>query len=551
MKIKVSIKNQNHVLNQPTRLDELAKKYEEKEVLCALVNKRLRELSYEVKDDASIEFLGYEHADSIKIYETTLRYVIAMAVFRLFPKAKIKFNYSISRSILAIIDTFDKIFSQTELDLIEEEVKKIIAAAYPINRQTISLNEALQTYQNFNMDDKVSVLQYRDEDSVNYYACDGYINYMFGYMLPNTSYLKHFKLLPYYPGFLIQYPRSEFNGKIPTFVDEPIFGKALKDAYKWGQITKGNNIADINNYTKTRDLQVDFVNMCETKHNHQLYEIGDIISKNKEDIRLILIAGPSSSGKTTFSNRLRIELKSRNLKPVMISLDDYYLERASAPKDENGKPDLEHIESLDINQFNHDIVKIIAGEKVVLPTFNFKKGIREVGKTIQIDHETVLIIEGIHALNDRLTSLVPKYQKFKIYIAPQTQMHIDNHNPISITDLRLLRRIVRDQKYRGSSAEVTFSMWPSVRRGEFLWIYPFQNDADYVFNSELSYEFAVLKKHAEKELQLIDRNSEYFITANRLLKFLKYFRTIDEELVPCNSLLREFIGGSSFHEGDH
>lgn len=547
MKFSLNVLEKEYKYDKPVYLKDVAKELGLKDSLAALVNKRLRELSYRIDSDATVEFLSYEHADAIKIYETTLRYVVAMAVFRLFPKAKISFNYSVSRSILAIIDKFDKIFSQKELNMIQKEVENIIDSNYDISRKKMPLEETIELYKNFNMLDKVDVLKYREENYVNYYECNGYINYMFGYMLPSTGYLKDFKFLLYYPGFIIQYPRSEFNGKIPAFKDEPNFGKALKDAFKWGKTTSGNNIANINKYASKRNSQVDFVNMCETKHNHQLYEIGEIVSKNSDEIRLILIAGPSSSGKTTFSNRLRVELKARGLKPVMISLDDYYLERHLTPKDEHGQPDLEHIESLDIKQFNEDIVKIIAGEEVVLPTFNFKIGKREVGHTIQLEEDTVLIIEGIHALNDRLTSLVPKYQKFKVYIAPQTQLHIDNHNPISITDLRLLRRIVRDQKYRNASPELTFSMWPSVRRGEFLWIYPFQNDADYVFNSELSYEFGVLKEYAEKQLKSIPRDSQYFITANRLLKFLKYFKNIDESLVPNNSILREFIGGSSYH----
>jgi uridine kinase len=287
--------------------------------------------------------------------------------------------------------------------------------------------------------------------------------------------------------------------------------------------------------------------MCETKHNHQLSELGDLIQSNIDSIRLIGIAGPSSSGKTTFSNRLRVELMSRGIKPVMISIDDYYLGKHLAPKGEDGQPDLEHIDALDVALFNHDMLALVEGQTVTLPKFNFKSGKREQGKTIGLDHDTPIIIEGIHALNEKLTQSIPKHQKFQIYIAPQTQLHIDDHNPISITELRLLRRIVRDQKYRNASAIDTMNMWPSVRRGEFKWIYPFQREANYTFNSELTYELAVLKKHAVAQLQAIPRDNKHFITANRLLKFLKYFDNIDDEIVPCNSLLREFIGGSSFH----
>ena len=232
----------------------------------------------------------------------------------------------------------------------------------------------------------------------------------------------------------------------------------------------------------------------------------------------------------------------------MISIDDYYLGKDDAPRNPDGSPDLEHINALDVKLFNKDISALIRGEEVTLPKFNFQIGKREVGRKVQIHENEIVIIEGIHALNNELTKSVPNHQKFKIYIAPHTQLHIDNHNPISITDLRLIRRMVRDQKYRNSTAEDTFDMWPSVRSGEFKWIYPYQKEADFVFNSELTYEFGIMKKHAMKQLRSIDNNSRHFITANRLLKFIKYFNDIDDELVPVNSILREFIGGSSFED---
>jgi len=366
-------------------------------------------------------------------------------------------------------------------------------------------------------------------------------------MLPSTGYLRSFRLFLYNPGFIIQYPRAEFNGAIPNFLDEPRFGTALKEAAKWGKVIHGNTIPLINAYAKDYASSVDFVNMCETKHAHMLYDLGDQIQTNIDNIRLIAIAGPSSSGKTTFSNRLRIELMSRGIMPVMISIDDYYLGKDIAPKNDDGTPDLEHVDALDVELFNHDMLALVQGQEIVLPRFNFKTGKREKGKVICLERDTPIIIEGIHALNEKLTKSIPKHQKFNIYISPQTQLHIDNHNPISITELRLLRRIVRDQKYRNSSAIVTMDMWPSVRRGEFKWIYPTQKEANFVFNSELTYEFAVLKKHAVTQLQAIPSDNEHFITANRLLKFLKYFNDIDDDIVPCNSLLREFIGGSCFH----
>ncbi|RJX26823.1 MAG: nucleoside kinase [Acholeplasma sp.] len=546
--MRLTIEGQTIRYDQPVQLTDVLRDLKLDNKLAATVNGRLRELTYIETKDADIEFLGYEHSDAIRVYESTLRYVVAMAIYRLFPHVKVKFNYSISRSILAILEHHQGPINPSLVETIKAEVISIIKKDLPIDRKRVSVGEAVKVYSERQMNDKIAILEYREEDYVNTYECDGYINYMFGYMLPSTGYLKTFHMFSYSPGFIIQYPRAEAGGIIPEFVDEPIFGQALKEVAKWGKIIQGNTIPKINEYAKDERSSVDFVNMCETKHFHQLNELGTIIQSNIESIRLIGIAGPSSSGKTTFSNRLRVELMSRGLRPLMISIDDYYLGKEHAPKNEDGSPDLEHIDALDVALFNHDMLALIQGQTVTLPKFNFKSGQREQGKTVSINEDTPIIIEGIHALNEKLTKSIPKHQKFKIYIAPQTQLHIDDHNPISITELRLLRRIVRDQKYRGTSALDTMNMWSSVRRGEFRWIYPFQKEANYTFNSELTYELAVLKTHATAQLLAIPKDSKHYITANRLLKFLKYFKTIHDDLVPCNSLLREFIGGSSFHD---
>ena len=287
--------------------------------------------------------------------------------------------------------------------------------------------------------------------------------------------------------------------------------------------------------------------MCETKHNDMLAELGLKIKNDIDNVRLIAIAGPSSSGKTTFTNRLRIELMTRGITPLMISIDNYYLTRDKAPKDEDGNPDLEHINALDVELFNEQMFALINGEEVILPIFNFETGKREAGPKVKLGPNSPILIEGIHALNDDLTPSIPAHQKFKIYIAPQAQLHLDDQNPISITDIRLLRRLVRDKKFRNAKAEDTLSMWPSVRRGEFRWIYKNQEGVNYVYNSELTYELCVLKKYALPMLEEIEKDSPYYIQANRLVKFLKYFKDIEDDWIPCNSILREFIGGSSFY----
>ena len=542
--IKVTIDKKVYEYSKPPMLQEIVADLKLENILAAKVNQRLRELTYILTSDAEIDFLHYTSSDAIRIYQTTLRFVIAKAFQKLYPDATIKFDYNVSRSILATVDNLQ--LTETVLNNIIKETQKIVDANYKIERRRIPVGQAARLYTSLGMKDKVEVLKYRTEEYVNLYECDGYFNYMFGYMLPETGLLKEFKMFLYDPGFLIQYPRAEEAGVIPPFVDEPVFGKALRKSTAWGNLLGGGNIANINKLSSNREDLVDFVNMCETRHNQQLYELGEIIEKSNDEIGLIAIAGPSSSGKTTFSNRLRVELKTRGIKPVMISIDDYYLGKDEAPKNPDGSPDLEHINALDVDLFNKHMSALVRGEEVQLPKFNFQIGKREEGNTLKLHKGEILIIEGIHALNNKLTSSVPNHQKFKIYIAPQTQLHIDNQNPISITDLRLIRRMVRDNQFRNSSAEDTFDMWPSVRNGEFKWIYPFQKEADFVFNSELTYEFGVMKEHALRELEKIDDNSRHFITANRLIKFLKYFIDIDKELVPVNSILREFIGGSSY-----
>lgn len=542
----IELNNEIYKFENKMTLEEIAKKTG-KTYYLAKVNNRLRELGYYINYDCKIEFLDLDSFEAVKAYETSLRYLTIMAIERLYPKAKVNFSQSVSRTYLCQVEGIDEVINEEFLEKLEKKMREIIASNYPIIRKKIDKNIAFDLYKEKNYLDKVDVLKYRQEATVNVYECDGYINYMFGYMVPATGYLTKFKLIPYYPGFVIQYPRAENEGEIPLFEDSPRFGRMLMEARQWSKNCEGENIAKMNRHTEEGTV-VDFVNMCETKHNDMLAELSMMIKNDIENIRLICIAGPSSSGKTTFSNRLRIALKTRGIHPFKISIDDYYLDRNDAPKDEDGKPDLEHIHALDVELFNQHLLALVQGKEVQLPTFDFKLGKRVKGEKIKVAPHEPIIIEGIHALNEILTHSIPKHQKFKIYISPASQINIDNHNPISATDLRLLRRIVRDAKYRKTSPIDTLAMWASVRRGEFKWIYPFQEEADYVFNSELTYELGVMKKYALPALETVDKNSEFFIPANRLIKFLKYFKDIDDKYVPCNSLLREFIGDSCFYE---
>lgn len=543
----VKIGEQTLTLEQKTPILELIPIENQKKYIAAKVNNRLRELNYEVYYDCEIELLDLTNSDAVKVYETSLRYLLAMAFRRVYPQYSVRFSYNVSRSIFIQFLNFSGSIDNSIIQNLKKEIESLVEKDISFNRVTMSKEEALEIYKKEGYSDKIDVLKYRPEKIVHLYECDGYLNYMYGYMVPSTGYLKYYVLRQYNPGLILQYPRAELGGLIPAFEEAPTFGKALKKAHQWAIICDAETVAKMNSHV-SEETVVDFVNMCETKHNNMLAELGQIIEKDIDNIRLIAIAGPSSSGKTTFSNRLRIELMSRGINPLRISIDDYYLPKNQAPLDENGNPDLEHIEALDIDLFNEHMLKLIQGEEITLPSFNFKTGIREDGLKCKVDSKTPIIIEGIHALNDILTSSIPKHQKFKIYISPQIQINVDNHNPISLTDIRLLRRIVRDKKSRNTSAEKTLEMWSSVRRGEFNWIYPNQEGANYIFNSELTYELCVMKKYALPALQAINNDHPYFIMANRLIKFLKHFKDIDDKFVPCNSLLREFIGGSCFYD---
>lgn len=541
----ISFKPGNKVL-------DLIDKQEVKQYMVCKINQSIKELTYplsEKHNNSVITLLTLEHQEAGRAYEATLRYIISMAFANLYPEIDIKFNYNVSRSIFCeVLNPGIKMSKIT--DEVLKEVKRLIELDLPIERVTLTVKEAIDIYKELRHDDKLNILEYRPDKIVHLYKCENYYDYMYCYMLPSTGFIKSYCIRPYSPGLIIQYPRYELDAKIPEFQEEPTYGRTLREAGKWGKISKTNSIVKINKKIECENI-TDFIQTCEMKHNNMLAELGSNIKNEIENIRLICIAGPSSSGKTTFCNRLRIELMSRGITPIMISMDDYYLTKPEIAKIQ-GKTDikdldLEHINCLDIELFNQNLFDLINGEEVTLPKYNFKTGKREAGKTLKINDSTPIMIEGIHALNELLTSSIPKHQKYKVYIAPQIQINIDDHSPLSTTDLRLIRRIVRDMEFRNCPPEETISMWQSVRNGEFKWIYPNQEGANFVFNSELTYELAVFKKYALPALSNIPQTDPSYITANRLIKYLKYFKDItDESAIPCNSLIREFIGGSCF-----
>jgi len=516
-----------------------------RDFICAKVNNRVREMTYEVYYDATIEFLSLKDHDAVKVYEASLRYIVAMAFARCYPNLHIRFAYNVSRAISIHLLDPNVVGDTAMLIKVNKELEKIVAADYPLKWGVVPNEEAGKVYDECGFADKKAILKYRPEKTVHLYDCDGYRNYMYSHMVPSTGYLTKYKLRLYAPGFLLQYPRSETKGEIPDFEDAPTFGRTLKEVHDWSKIVGIDTVAHINNEIETAG-DIEFINICEDRHNRMLAELGELIEDDINNIRLVCVAGPSSSGKTTFANRLRIELMSRGIRPIRISIDDYYKPKGEAPLGDDGKPDLESIEALDIEFFNQNMLDLISGKMTELPKFDFELGHRVPGRKVQLTKDEPIIIEGIHALNDQLTTSIPKNNKFKIFISPQAQINLDDHNPVSLTDLRLLRRMVRDKKFRGAPAEETLSMWPKVRAGEFKWIYSTQEGADYVFNSFLPYELPVMKKYAMPLLTAIDRESPFFPDAERLMRLLKFFIDMPDQWVPCNSLMREFIGGSCY-----
>lgn len=534
-----------------TRVIDLIPHEEKGNYVICKIGSVIKELNYpltERNEGVEITLLGLEHEEASKAYETSLRYIVAMAFHRLYPDVQVRFSYNVSRAIFCQSLTPGFNMSRAT-EPIKKEVAKIIAEDLSIERITVSTEEAKEVYQEFGHLDKMEILEFRPETTVHLYKCAEYYDYLHGYMVSSTGAIKNYRISPYSPGLIIQYPRHELGATIPEFQEETTYGKTLQNAYQWSKKVGLQTIVSINKKIMQGSPR-DFVQLCEARHNHMLSELGNAIEKEKENIRLIGIAGPSSSGKTTFCNRLRIELLSRGIKPVMISMDDYYLPKTQICEIQGvsmAELDLEHINCLDVEQFNQDLYDLINGEEVTLPYFNFKTGQREAGKTIKVDSDSPIIIEGIHALNEQLTSSIPKHQKFKIFIAPQAQINIDDHAPLSTTDVRLIRRIVRDMKHRGSTAANTIDMWRSVRNGEFKWIYPHQEGVNFVFNSSLLYELCILRKQALPALREIKPTDPQYVIANRLIKYLKYFKPLeDESVIPCNSILREFVGGSCF-----
>ncbi len=518
--------------------------------VCCKVDGHLQDLNYVLPRDGEreIEFLDLSNSDASRIYESSLRMLVAMAIKKIDSRLDVRFFYNISRSIFCrIIGKRNFRVTSRLVGKISEKMRELVQEDLPIVRKCLDKEEALGIYRQEGLHDKLDVLRYRSENFAHLYEVQSgdflYRDYLYSPLVPSTGYLDRFALRFYEPGFMLQFPRAECHGEIPPFSDELKFATTLAGSSQWAEMNGVDTVSNINRFIKKHGA-LSLINVAESRFSGMLTDLGRAIENNGHPVRLICIAGPSSSGKTSFANKLAFELMSLGLRPIRISIDDFYIPRDKLPEG----ADLESIETIDIPLFSSVINNLIEGEKVKLPTYSFKDGMRKIGKEIAILPNMPIIIEGIHALNDRLTSSIPEHQKYKIYIAPQPQVNIDNHTPISMTDLRLIRRISRDARTRGSDAKETISMWPNVRRGEFNYIYPTEENADFVFDTFLPYETSAMRNIVLPLLDKITPEDKEYSTAKRLKSIVKYFLPIPLDDIPCNSLIREFIGGSSFKD---
>ena len=516
--------------------------------LLAKVNGKLKELWKKVSEDAEIVFYDINSSDGARTYERGMLFLFIKSVHDVYDKSEVtgvNCEYSLGNGIFCEIIGNVKVDDEFALK-VRERMDELVSENIMFEKRTVSTSEAIDKFLDNDLSDKEHLFRYRRGSTTNIYRLGNYHDYFYGYMPSTTGALKSFDLKTYDGGIVIALPNAGegLEVKRPSWKPRELLYKTMKEANSWGKRLGIANVGNLNDtISEGRINDVMLVN--EALQEGKIGKIAENIAKQQK--KIVMIAGPSSSGKTTFSHRLSIELMVQGLKPHPIAADDYFKDREHTPKDENGEYDFECLEAIDVEQFNKDMTDLLAGKEVKMPSFNFKTGKREYkGKTLKLGDEDILVIEGIHGLNDKFSASLPKESKFKIYISALTQLNIDDHNRIHTTDLRLLRRMVRDARTRGSSAEDTLARWASVRRGEEKNIFPFQEGADEMFDSSLVYELAVLKQYAEPLLFGIPTDSPYYSEANRLLKFLDYFLTMPSDNVPKNSLVKEFIGGNCF-----
>ncbi|HHT65630.1 MAG TPA: nucleoside kinase [Clostridiales bacterium] len=516
-------------------------------VVAAKVDNRMRELTYVLEQDCKVEWVDLSMNDGIRIYTRSLVFVFIRACKELYPDCSVTVEHSFGGGLYCEVHGCDSLSPQ-EVERIEMQMRSIVQSNDPFEKSVVSMDQANRIFLQMGMKDKVEVMKYRKEDSVSLYRCGGLADYLYGYMVPSTGYLREFGLKFYLPGVILQYPSCENPTQIRPFQDNPKLFKVFRQAEKWSMAMGIRNVADLNRCIE-EGRAAELIRISEACQEKQIGAIADRIQQHMDEVRMILIAGPSSSGKTTFAQRLRVQLMVNGLHPVPISMDNYFLDRDQVPLDENGEQDLESIDVIDLKLFNEQMTRLIQGQEVEIPRYNFLTGKREyAGHVIQLSPDQPIIVEGIHGLNEKLTEMIPSENKYKIYISALTQLNVDDHNRIPTTDARLIRRMVRDHHFRGTSIESTLDMWPFVRRGEERNIFSFQESADIMINSALLYELAVLKPYILPLLEGIPDDHVHFPEINRLRKFLRYFLDLDSEDIPNNSILREFIGGSVFEK---
>ena len=547
---KVNINGVNLEYEKGTTYREIAEDFASKysdDIIIAYANGVLRELSKEVDEDCKLEFVTTGTKMGQDVYVRGAIFMMLKAFHNVVGDDKLKkisVEHSFGQAIYCDYEA-EVPLSDALMMSVKAEMDRLCELNLPIEKKSIKTTDAVTLFHGLGMYDKEKLFKFRRASTTNIYVLGGYTDYFYGYMPASTGILKYFDLRLYEDGFLLMLPSQSDTKKVAPFVDMPLFYKTQHEANEWYEKLGVDCVGALNEQISGGDIG----EMILVQEALQEKRIGDIAEqiKNRRNVKFVMIAGPSSSGKTSFSHRLSIQLKTMGLKPHPIALDDYFLNREDTPKDAEGNYDFECLGAIDVEGFNRDMTDLLAGKEVSMPTYNFKTGKREYrGNTLKLNDGDILVIEGIHGLNDELSYSLPTESKFKIYISALTQLNVDEHNRIPTTTARLIRRMVRDARTRGNSAKATIAMWPSVRRGEEQNIFPFQEKADCMFNSALVYELAVLKQHAEPLLFAIGPDEPEYQEAKKLLKFLDYFLGIPSEEIPHNSIVREFIGGSVF-----
>ena len=538
--------NENKIKTQPITVFELFKdKIKEKGIIACRFNNEVKSLDFKIEENGKIELIDISNKDGMRVYRRGLIYILSKAFEELYPNAKTEINFQLSNSMLC--EVIDAEVNDEMIAKINKKFKEIVEKDIPIIKKVMTKREAKEFY--YKERNEKGRLQIEDgyKDTVSLYYCEDYYNYFYGILPISTGFAKIYEIIKYHNGILIRYPNKKDITKLPVFEENKKLLETLDEYENLHETLHVQTLYKLNRIIKRKKIK-EYILLDEALHEKKMAKIADDIV-NRKKVKVVLIAGPSSSGKTTFAHRLGIQLRLNGLKPVTISVDNYFVERENNPKDEFGNYDFECIEAIDTKLFNEHILKLLNGEEIDVPTFDFEKGTKRYnGEKMRLKDDQILVIEGIHCLNDKLTSLIPKDQKYKIYISCLTVLNLDFNNRISTTDSRLIRRIVRDHQFRGYSALHTLKMWDSVNRGEEKNIFPYQEEADSMFNSSLIYEIAVLKDYAVPLLKEINNTMPEYSEAKKLLSLLEYFESVPSEYVPTNSLLREFIGGSIFYE---